>query len=172
MPQQHNWKCNTLLKCRLQVRALLGVPNAQLVQQAEATDSKSVCSGFDSQVGYHMGPQLSWESACPASRRSWVRCPLVPPSSNLALDIKPKLVVSQASCGTTLSGCSSVGRVPGLGPGGRKFETCYSDQYYKGFVKDMKDLKFRNRCTTNELPTKLEEWTGTTKAKLYDCFPL
>ena len=27
-----------------------------------------------------------------------------------------------------ISGYSSVGRVPGLGPGSRRFETCYSDQ--------------------------------------------
>ena len=32
---------------------------APIVQMAEATDSKSVCCGFDSHLGYHMRSQLS-----------------------------------------------------------------------------------------------------------------
>ena len=34
----------------------------------------------------------------------------------------------KAHLNPSISGYSSVGRVPGLGPGSRRFETCYSDQ--------------------------------------------
>ena len=34
------------------------------------------------------------------------------------------------------SGCSSVGRAPGLGPGGRTFESCHPDkEIYSSFLK-------------------------------------
>ena len=36
--------------------------------------------------------------------------------------------------GTGLSGCSSVGRVGGLGPSGRTFESCHPDIFFAPVV--------------------------------------